>query len=133
MVPSSAAVVIVVAVALPTRLPGKVTPVPDNADFLTTISGNIGVWLFSEISLIATCTRSYDCRPDLIRTAASFTTQEPARRAEDAAEHRANKTFRRGLGLGTETDCGTVIQLRGPMVENALQPVRLTPNGQSVV
>ena len=121
MVPSSAAVVIVVAVALPTRLPGKVTPVPDNADFLTTISGNIGVWLFSEISLIATCTRSYDCRPDLIRTAASFTTQEPARRTDDAAEQRANKTFRRGLAVGTKANCGTMVQLRRPMLENALR------------
>ena len=133
MVPSSATTVIVVAVALPNRLPRKVTPVPVIADFLTTISGNIGVGLFSGISLTATRTRSYDCRPDLIRTAASCKTQEAARCTDDAAEQRANKPFRRGVGLGTEMDCGTVIQLRRPMVENALPPVWLTPDGLLVV
>ena len=132
MVPSSAAIVIVVAVALPTRLPRKVTPVPVIAYFLTTISGNIGVRLFSGISLMATRTKGYDCRPDLIRTAASCKTQDAARRTDDAAEQRANKTFWRGLAVGTKANCGTMVQLRGPMVENALPPVWLTPNGQSV-
>lgn len=133
MVPSSAAIVIVVAVAPPTRLPRKVTPVPDNADFLTTISGNTGVRLFGGIALTATRTRGYDCRPDLIRTAASCKTQEPARRADDAAEQRANKTFWRGLAVGTKANCGTMVQPGRPMLENALPPVWLTPNGQSVV
>ena len=131
MVPSSAAVVIVVAAEPSTGLPDKARPVPGIADFLITISGNTGVRLFSEISLIATHTKGYDCRLDLIRTAASLKTQEAARHTDDAAEQRANETFRKGHGFGTETNYGTVMQLRGPMVEIDHPPVRLTPNGQS--
>ena len=48
--------------------------------------------------------------------------------ADDAAEQRANGTFRRDLAVGIETNCGTVIQIREPMVEIAVPPIRLTPN-----
>jgi hypothetical protein len=93
--------------------------------------GDLGARLFSKISLMATRTAVYAYRPDRIRTAASFETQEAALRADDAAEQRANEIFRRDLAIGTETNCFTVIQIRGPMVEIAVPPVRLTPNGQS--
>ena len=52
-------------------------------------------------------------------------------RADDAAEQKENDAFRQTLAIGTETNCGTVIQIRRPMVEIAVLPVRLTPNGQS--
>lgn len=39
--------------------------------------------------------------------------------------------FREGLDVGSVTSCGTVIQIRGPMVEIAVPPTTLTPNGQS--
>jgi len=101
----------------------------DNTELAT--KGDFGAKLFSKISLMATRNAVYAYRPDRIRTAASFETQEAALRADDAAEQRANEAFQRDLAVGTETSCGTVIQLRGPMVEIAVPPVRLTPNGQS--
>ncbi len=51
--------------------------------------------------------------------------------ADYAAEQRANEAFQKDIVVGTETNCGTVIQVRGPMVEIAVPPVRPTPNGQS--
>lgn len=101
----------------------------DNTELAT--KGDFGARLFSKISLMATRTAVYAYRPDHIPTAASFERREAALRADDAAEQRANEAFRRDLAIGTETNCGTVIQLRGPMVEIAVPPVRLTPNGQS--
>jgi len=93
--------------------------------------GDLGARLFSKISVMATRAAVYAYRPDRIRTAVSFKTQEVARRADDAAEQRANEAFRRDLAIGTEMNRGIVIQLRGPMVEIAVPSVRLTPNGQS--
>ncbi len=101
----------------------------DNTELAT--KGDLGARLFSKISLMATRTAVYAYRPDRIRTAASFETQESALRADDAAEQRTDEAFQRDLVIGTETNCGTVIQIRGPMVEIAVPPVRLTPNGQS--
>ncbi|KQN72970.1 hypothetical protein ASE91_18135, partial [Sphingomonas sp. Leaf62] len=51
--------------------------------------------------------------------------------ADYATEQRANEAFQKDIAVGTETNCGTVIQVRGAMVEIALPPVRPTPNGQS--
>lgn len=39
--------------------------------------------------------------------------------------------FRQAMEVGTETNCGTVIQVRGPMVEVAVPPMRTTPTGQA--
>lgn len=101
----------------------------DNTELAT--KGDFGARLFSKISLMATRTAVYAYRPDRIPTAASFERREAALRADDAAEQKANEAFRRTFAIGTETNCGTVIQIRGPMVEIAVPPVRLTPNGQS--
>lgn len=53
-------------------------------------------------------------------------------RAEQAygEKERRLEQFRKSLAVGTETHCGTVIQLRGPMVELAIPPGR-HPSGQS--
>lgn len=101
----------------------------DNTELAT--KGDFGARLFSKISVMATRTAVYAYRPDRIPTAASFERREATLRADDAAEQKANEAFRRTLAIGTETNCGTVIQIRGPMVEIAVPPVRLTPNGQS--
>lgn len=108
---------------------GFVAIIFDNTELAT--KGDFGARLFSKISLMATRTAVYAYRPDRIPTAASFERREAALRADDAAEQKANEAFRRTLAIGTETNCGTVIQIRGPMVEIAVPPVRLTPNGQS--
>lgn len=97
----------------------------DNTEVAT--KGNLGARWFSRISLMATRTAVYARRPDHVRTAASFEAQEAARRGDDAAEQRTNDTFRRDLAVGIETNCGTVIQVHGPMIEIAVTPVRLRP------
>ncbi|MDY1008830.1 hypothetical protein [Sphingomonas sp. CFBP9019] len=101
----------------------------DNTELGT--KGYIGARLFSRISLMPTRTAVYAYRPDRIRSAASFQAQQAARRADNVAEQRTQEAFRHDLVVGTETNCGIVIQIRGPMVEIAVPPVRLPPNGQS--
>jgi len=101
----------------------------DNTELVT--KGDIGARLFSRISLMPTRTAVYAYRPDRIRSAASFQAQQAARRADNVAEQQTQEAFRRDLAVGTETNCATVIEIRGPMVEIAVPPVRLTPNGQS--
>jgi hypothetical protein len=101
----------------------------DNTELAT--KGDIGARLFNRISLMPTRTAVYAYRPDRIRSTASFQAQQAARRADNVAEQRTQEAFRHDLAVGTETNCGTVIQIRGPMVEIAVPPVRLTPNGQS--
>lgn len=62
--------------------------------------------------------------------------RDDERREEERAEQayvekeRQLARFRTSLAVGTETHCGTVIQLRGPMVELAIPPGR-SPSGQS--
>ena len=52
--------------------------------------------------------------------------QEERRREQEREE-----AFRRTMDVGTETNCGMVIQVRGPVVEVALPPTRTTPSGQT--
>lgn len=101
----------------------------DNTELAT--KGDIGARLFSRISLMPTRTAVDAYRPDRIRSATSFQARQAARRADNVAEQWTQEAFRHDLVVGTETNCGTVIQIRGPMVEIAVPPVRLTPNGQS--
>lgn len=73
----------------------------------------------------------YAFRPALIRSRAAFAAERERIAAERAAEAKRAEAFRKTIAVGTETNCGTVIQLRGPMVEVALPPTNLTPTGQS--
>ena len=41
------------------------------------------------------------------------------------------EAFQKGIAIGTDTHCGTVIDLRGPMVEVAVPVTRTAPSGQS--
>lgn len=92
--------------------------------------GDMGSRLLSKIWLQPTQTAVYAYRPERIRTAASFEARDAAILA-NYAEQRANEAFQKDIVVGTETNCGTVIQVRGPMVEIAVSPVRPAPNGQS--
>ena len=71
--------------------------------------------------------------PEQPRRQLAPSTQEIA--ARDAERQRAlakrDDEFRRAIEVGTETNCGAVIQVRGPMVEVAVPPMRVTPGGQS--
>ena len=84
---------------------------------------------------VPTVTAIYAYRPNQIE---NRTTLEAAiaKRALAAATARADEVarteaFRKEIAVGIETNCGTVIQLRGPMVEIAVPAYRNTPNGQS--
>lgn len=73
----------------------------------------------------------YAFRPDQIRSRASFEEERARIAAERAAEAKRAEAFRKAIAIGTETNCGTVIQLRGPLVEIAVPPNRSAPNGAS--
>ncbi|WP_147276301.1 hypothetical protein [Sphingomonas aracearum] len=93
--------------------------------------GDLGSRLISHVSMIPTRTAVYAYRPDQIRSAAWFQRAQDSYVADREAEQKRREAFRRDLAIGTVTNCGTVIQIRGPMVEIAVPPTTLTPNGQS--
>ena len=81
-------------------------------------------------------------RPQQLRSRASIiaeqeriAAQEQPRVATTAQQERALQAellaFRQNLAIGEETNCGTVIERRGPMVEIAVPAYRRTPNGES--
>ena len=119
-----------VCVRSPSEVMGGFVAITLNNTELVT-KGDIGARLFSPISLMPTRTAVYPYPPDRIRSAASFQAQQAARRADNVAEQRTQEAFRRDLAVGMETNCGTVIQIRGPMVEIAVPPIRVALNGQS--
>lgn len=55
---------------------------------------------------------------------------QKVREAQGAAASRKLQAFQAGAKIGTDTNCGTVIQVRGPVVEIALPPGKATENGQ---
>ena len=74
-------------------------------------------------------------RPNQIETRASLEAASNRRTLAaqtDVANERARTdSFRKEMAVGSEVNCGTVTQLRGPMVEIVVPPYRSTPNGQS--
>lgn len=88
-------------------------------------------------------TAIYLFSPRSIRSQASVLASETAAREQNArleesrlaamqAAREEAAAFQRRLAIGTETNCGTVINVRGPMAEVAL-PINLTaPNGATV-
>jgi hypothetical protein len=92
--------------------------------------GDLGSRLLSRISTVPTRTAVYAYRPDLIRAAPSPQARQAAADNAIEAERQRLESFRRELVIGTVTNCGTVIQVRGPMVEIVVPPTVLTPNGQ---
>lgn len=93
--------------------------------------GDLGSRLMSRVSMVPTRTAVYAYRPGLIRSAARFQQAQSTYVADREAEHKRREAFRRDLAIGTVTNCGMVIQIRGPMIEIAVPPTTLTPNGQS--
>ena len=93
--------------------------------------GDLGSRLMSRVSMVPTRTAVYAYRPDHIRSAAWFQRAQDSYVADREAELKRREAFRRDLAIGTVTNCDTVIQIRGPMVEVAVPPTMLTPNGQS--
>ena len=93
--------------------------------------GDLGSRLMSRVSMVPTRTAVYAYRPDQIRSAAWFQRAQDSYVADREAEQKHRETFRRELAIGTVTNCDTVIQIRGPMVEIAVPATRLTPNGKS--
>lgn len=82
-----------------------------------------------------TKTAIYAYRSRAILSARALQSDATYREERFVEQQRQNEallvTFREGLDVGSATSCGTVIQVRGPMVEIALPPTSLTPNGQS--
>lgn len=90
------------------------------------------------IGKVPTDTAIYAYRPDRIVSQAMIDRRLAGRVAAEQAdlvretERQAGfERFRKAIELGTYTNCGTVIQLRGPLVEVALPPTQTAPNGQA--
>ena len=78
-----------------------------------------------------TQTAVYAYGPYRIASAVALQDRREAAVADMVAEQGGIEAFQRDLAIGSDTNCGTVIQIRGPMIEIARPPDRLTPNGQS--
>jgi hypothetical protein len=96
--------------------------------------GDMGSRFMMRLMNIPTVTGIYAYRPDRIATRASLERQTVANRqamATAQAESDARlKRFYATMAVGTETNCGTVIQLRGPLAEVAIPLSRPAINGQ---
>jgi hypothetical protein len=107
--------------------------VHDNTDVVS--NGDIGSRFFSKMFGLSTNTAIYAFRPDQIESRASLVAaisrSTVAAEIDQANERARAEAFRNDMAVGTETNCGTVIQLRGPMVEVAVPAYPTTPNGQS--
>jgi hypothetical protein len=96
--------------------------------------GDMGSRLMMRLVNIPTVTGIYAYRPDRIAPRANLERQAAANRqalevAQKESEARL-KRFYATMTVGTETNCGTVIQLRGPMAEIAIPLSRPAINGQ---
>lgn len=76
-------------------------------------------------------TAIYAYGPHRIASAAALQARQTRASSEIKADQDWHEAFQRDLAIGTDTNCGTVIQIRGPMIEIAMPPDRLTPNGKS--
>lgn len=83
------------------------------------------------VGRVPTQTAIYAYGPNRIASAAALQARQTRASNEIKAEQDWHEAFQRDLAIGTDTNCGTVIQIRGPMIEIAMPPDRLTPNGQS--
>lgn len=125
---------VAVCAAGPNRvLGGFVAVVHDTTDVVS--KGDIGSRFLSKVFGLPTNTAIYAFRPNQIETRAALETASAKRvalvAAEQANESARTEVFRKDMAVGSETSCGTVIQLRGPMVEIAVPAYRSTPTGQS--
>lgn len=93
--------------------------------------GDMGSQLLSKIWLQPTRTAVYAYRPERIRTAVSFEARNAAILADYAAEQRANEAFQKDIVVGTETNCGTVIQV--PWTDGRNRRVASPPGSQWAV
>lgn len=83
------------------------------------------------VGRVPTKTAVYAYSANRIASAAALQARQTRASNEIKAEQDWHEAFQRDLAIGTDTNCGTVIQIRGPMIEIAVPPDRLTPNGQS--
>jgi hypothetical protein len=108
-------------------------PVHDRTDVVS--KGHVGSSLLSKEFGLPTNTAINAFRPNQIETRASLEAASNRRTLAaqtDVANERARTdSFRKEMAVGSEVNCGTVTQLRGPMVEIVVPPYRSTPNGQS--
>jgi hypothetical protein len=113
-------------------LGGFVAIVHDTTDVVS--KGDIGSRFLSKVFGLPTHTAIYAFRANQIENRvtleAAVAKRTFAMATERAEEIARTEAFRKEIAVGSETNCGTVIQLRGPMVEIAVPAYRNTPNGQ---
>jgi hypothetical protein len=97
--------------------------------------GDMGSRLMMRLLPVPTVTAIYAYRPNQIENRATLEAAIAKRTLALATERAEESTrieaFRKEIAVGSETNCGTVIQMRGPMVEIAVPAYRKIPNGHS--
>ena len=100
------------------------------------VGGDPAVGLLNALAPLKTPTAVFAFSPRRIRPNA-VVAQEVLARQQAVDQIRIDRERRvaefrsKPLPIGTETNCGTVIEVRGPMAEIALGGAQLTPSGQS--
>lgn len=111
-----------------------VAVIHDTTDVAT--RGDVGSRLLTNIFGLPTTTTIYAFAPRSVVESAVLAEEkrnaEAARSANAARDLEGLRRFQADLKIGTATSCGTVIQIREPMVEIALPPRYKTPNGLGV-
>lgn len=117
-------------------LAGYIAVLQDNSEIAK--NGDAGSKLFGMLFGVSTPTAIYLFKPDLIPSRNDFErkaiaqeqyAQATASRVE--RDHERAEAFRENLAIGDETNCGPVIDLRGPMAEIAVPVNRRAPNGET--
>ena len=117
---------------------GFVSLVKDNSEILR--SGDAGSQLIGGLlGGLRNTTAIYLFRADRLPSASdanAFTSVEEQRAADVEARMSAARqeaeVFQADLAIGDETNCGTVIDVRGPMAEVAVPTNRRAPNGEVI-
>lgn len=98
--------------------------------------GDLGSRAMMRLFPVKTLTAVYIFRGEGIGRPSQFAGQRPPSRREQVAALRAMEDkqtaeMRANLQIGTETNCGTVIEIRPPLAQIAVPPIMKTPNGQA--
>ncbi|MEO0689587.1 MAG: hypothetical protein AAFY51_04715 [Pseudomonadota bacterium] len=117
-------------------LAGYIAVLQDNSEIA--INGDAGSKLFGALFGVSTPTAIYLFEPDLIpsredveRKAIAQEQHAQATASSIERDHERAEVFRENLAIGDETNCGPVIDLRGPMAEIAVPVNRRAPNGET--
>ena len=100
------------------------------------LEGDLGSRAMMRLLPVKTLTAVYIFRGEAIGRPSQFAGRRLVNRGEQLAalreiEDKRTVEMRANLKVGTETNCGTVIEIRPPLAQIAVPPFMKTPNGQA--